>query len=76
MGRGRREWNQAVQKRVTHTSAFLHLIKELRMLGLREAISNRIQQLRVTELDLSKKFRVMTAWSSFLCKLALLPGHR
>ncbi|PIG90112.1 ABC transporter [Aspergillus arachidicola] len=51
MGRGRREWNQAVQKRVTHTSAFLHLIKE---------------QLRVTELDLSKRFRVMTAWSSFL----------
>ncbi|KAE8344415.1 hypothetical protein BDV24DRAFT_171882 [Aspergillus arachidicola] len=66
MGRGRREWNQAVQKRVTHTSAFLHLIKEVRMLGLREAISNRIQQLRVTELDLSKRFRVMTAWSSFL----------
>ncbi|KAB8199402.1 P-loop containing nucleoside triphosphate hydrolase protein [Aspergillus parasiticus] len=66
MGRGRREWNQAVQKRVTHTSAFLHLIKEVRMLGLREAVSNRIQQLRVTELDLSKRFRVMTAWSSFL----------
>ncbi|KAK6835260.1 hypothetical protein RU639_002156 [Aspergillus parasiticus] len=66
MGRGRREWNQAVQKRVTHTSAFLNLIKEIRMLGLTETISNRIQQLRVTELDLSKRFRVMTAWSSFL----------
>ncbi|KAE8372815.1 P-loop containing nucleoside triphosphate hydrolase protein [Aspergillus bertholletiae] len=66
MGRGRREWNQAVQKRVTHTASFLSLMKEVKMLGLTEAVSKRIQQLRVIELGLSKKFRVMTAWSSFL----------
>ncbi|OGM47734.1 ABC transporter [Aspergillus bombycis] len=66
MGRGRREWNQAVQKRVTHTSSILSLMKEVKMLGLTEAVSKRIQHLRVLELDLSKKFRVMTAWTSFL----------
>ncbi|RAQ56523.1 ABC transporter [Aspergillus flavus] len=66
MGRGRREWNQAVQKRITHTSSFLSLMKEVKMLGLTDAVSTRIQRLRAIELDLSKKFRVMTAWTSFL----------
>ncbi|KAE8351094.1 P-loop containing nucleoside triphosphate hydrolase protein [Aspergillus coremiiformis] len=66
MGRGRREWNQAVQKRVTTTSSVLSLMKEIKMLGLTKVMSSRIQNLRIDELDLSKKFRIMTAWTSSL----------
>jgi hypothetical protein len=53
-------WNKAVQERVAVTSSILGAIKSVKMAGLSTLLSSKIQMLRKLELDLSKKFRVLT----------------
>lgn len=50
-------WMQAVRQRVGFTSNYLNTIKAVKMLGLSEQVSTTIQELRVRELNLQKKFR-------------------
>lgn len=51
-------WNQGVQERVSRTSSVLSQIKGIMMMGLGDYMSSIIHNLRVSELDLSKKFRM------------------
>ncbi|QGA22297.1 hypothetical protein EYB26_010013 [Talaromyces marneffei] len=50
-------WMKGVHQRVAFTSNYLNIIKVVKMLGLLERISAIVQELRVHELDLQKKFR-------------------
>ncbi|KAK4863967.1 hypothetical protein LT330_010322 [Penicillium expansum] len=52
-----REWMQAIQKRVGATTQVLGSIKSMKMLGLAAKMTDIVQDLRVTELQKSKKFR-------------------
>jgi hypothetical protein len=70
MGRGRKDWNQAVQKRVSITSSVLGFMKEVKTLGLCGSWIAQIQSLREEELNLSKKFRMMIVWMNLICKCA------
>ncbi|GKT85858.1 ABC transporter [Colletotrichum tofieldiae] len=51
-------WNEGVQERVSTTSSMLAQIKGIKMMGLTDYFANMVQKLRVTELDMSKKFRM------------------
>lgn len=48
---------QAIQKRVGATTQVLGSIKSMKMLGLAAKMTDIVQDLRVTELQKSKKFR-------------------
>jgi hypothetical protein len=50
-------WMQAVRQRVAFTSKYLDTIKAVKMLGFSEQVSGTVQDLRVRELNLQKKFR-------------------
>ena len=52
-----RQWMQAVQKRLSSTSDALGSIGGMKMLGLTAMITKIIQDLRVQELNRSKRFR-------------------
>jgi ATP-binding cassette, subfamily C (CFTR/MRP), member 1 len=55
--RRQKAWMQAVRDRVAFTSNYLETIKAVKMLGLSEQVSSIVQQFRVEELNLQKKFR-------------------
>ncbi|KAI0837775.1 ABC transporter [Hypoxylon sp. FL0890] len=52
-------WNEATQTRISVTSAAISAIKSIKMLGLQQAISARIQRLRENELRMASKVRWM-----------------
>ncbi len=66
MGPAKVEWSKGVQKRVHVTASLLAQIKSIKMMGLSEYMRDTIQGLRVTEVEFSKKFRVLISWLSFL----------
>ncbi|KAG0159724.1 hypothetical protein PDIDSM_7248 [Penicillium digitatum] len=51
-------WMEALQDRISSTSSFLGNIKNIRMSGISEATSAKIDDLRATELNKSKIFRL------------------
>lgn len=59
-GPSRGAWNKAVQERVAVTSSILRTIKGVKMAGLSALLSSELQDLRKRELNLSKKFRLLT----------------
>lgn len=52
-------WNVATQNRISMTSAVISAIKNVKMLGLQDAVSTRIQGLRQYELHMASKVRWM-----------------
>ncbi|KAI0381939.1 ABC transporter [Hypomontagnella monticulosa] len=52
-------WNVATQSRISMTSAAISAIKNVKMLGLQDAVSTRIQGLRQYELHMASKVRWM-----------------
>ncbi|KAI0846774.1 P-loop containing nucleoside triphosphate hydrolase protein [Daldinia vernicosa] len=52
-------WNEATQNRISMTSAAISAIKNVKMLGLQDVISERIQGLRQTELYMASRVRWM-----------------
>ncbi|KAK2756862.1 ABC multidrug transporter [Colletotrichum kahawae] len=58
IGPARMMWNEGVQERVSTTSSMLAQIKGIKMMGLTDYFAAMVQQLRVAELDMSKKFRM------------------
>ncbi|KAI8313633.1 ABC transporter [Colletotrichum sp. SAR11_59] len=58
IGPARMMWNEGVQERVSTTSSMLSQIKGIKMMGLTDYFATMVQQLRVAELDMSKKFRM------------------
>ncbi|ETN39964.1 uncharacterized protein HMPREF1541_06191 [Cyphellophora europaea CBS 101466] len=61
-----KRWLNAVQKRVSFTSALLHSMRNVKLLGLAAVVKNRTQALRLDEIRLCKAFRVMDAWRVML----------
>ncbi|KAK2043559.1 P-loop containing nucleoside triphosphate hydrolase protein [Colletotrichum somersetense] len=58
IGPARMMWNEGVQERVSTTSSMLAQIKGIKMMGLTDYFATMVQKLRITELDMSKKFRM------------------
>lgn len=66
MGPTRMLWNGAVQKRVAATSSVLSQIKGVKLTGWTNRCLTLIQGLRTTELELSKKFRMLIVWVNMI----------
>ncbi|KAF6821893.1 ABC multidrug transporter [Colletotrichum plurivorum] len=58
IGPARMVWNEGVQQRVSTTSSMLAQIKQIKMMGLTDYFADLVHKLRVSELDMSKKFRL------------------
>ncbi|EFZ03270.2 ABC transporter, transmembrane domain, type 1 [Metarhizium robertsii ARSEF 23] len=59
MAPARIAWNKQVQNRVSVTSSVLQQIKNIKMIGLRPVVADLVQGLRETEMQCSKRFRVL-----------------
>ncbi|KAL7944723.1 P-loop containing nucleoside triphosphate hydrolase protein [Trichoderma barbatum] len=66
MGPAMKAWNEAIQQRITITSSVIGSIKEVKMLGRANSWTDSIQQLRVVELQRSKKFRKFITYMNIL----------
>ncbi|KAI1609253.1 putative multidrug resistance-associated protein [Exophiala viscosa] len=54
-----KQWLAAIEVRVSFTSALLHSIRNVKLLGLSEVIKVRTQGLRETEIEKCKRFRLI-----------------
>lgn len=58
-------WNAATQKRIAMTLSMLSSTKSMKMLGLTEAMKCKINDLRHSEIETSKKLRwIMVAYNA------------
>jgi ATP-binding cassette subfamily C (CFTR/MRP) protein 1 len=64
-------WLEAIEKRISATSQMLSSIKGVKLGGLTETLSKIIQDLRVEELKISKKFRKLLIWFVAPCTACL-----
>ncbi|KAK6207066.1 hypothetical protein LQW54_007494 [Pestalotiopsis sp. IQ-011] len=65
-------WLEAIQARINFTAHALGSMRSVKMLGLSRKFESVIQGMRVTELDLSKKFRRLTSFNICLVNLPSL----
>ncbi|OCL10209.1 hypothetical protein AOQ84DRAFT_3965, partial [Glonium stellatum] len=56
-------WLAAIEKRITATASMLGAMKGVKMCGLTDVLEANLQQLRVDELNISKKFRKLLIWN-------------
>jgi ATP-binding cassette subfamily C (CFTR/MRP) protein 1 len=56
-------WLKAIERRITATTAMLGAMKGVKMCGLTDILSKTLQDLRVSELRISKKFRKILVWN-------------
>lgn len=56
-------WLEAIEKRISATSAMLASMKGVKMCGLKDTLLVSLQKLRVDELRISKKFRKLIIWN-------------
>ena len=63
-------WLQAGQKRVAMTSSMLNNMKCVKMMGLSDELQSNLHDQRSNEVELSKKFRTLSAWN---VSIAILP---
>lgn len=52
-------WNKEIQNRVSTTSSLLSQVKNIKMIGLKPVVTGVVQELRETEIEYSKRFRVI-----------------
>ncbi|MGI4815732.1 MAG: ABC transporter transmembrane domain-containing protein, partial [Janthinobacterium lividum] len=52
-----KNWSMAIQKRIAVTSSMLSSMKALKMMGLSKIIEDKVQGIRVWELDIARDFR-------------------
>src|SRR5689334_22144890 len=50
-------WNNATQNRIAATSSLLSALKMVKMLGLQNSLTNRVQEYRQKELEAASKLR-------------------
>ncbi|KAH8694908.1 ABC transporter [Talaromyces proteolyticus] len=62
-------WIEAIQKRVNLTAELLGSIKVVKMLGFSFKLSQIVQNMRVAELDLSKRYRRLSVTNTCLTNL-------
>ncbi|KAF1838182.1 canalicular multispecific organic anion transporter 1 [Decorospora gaudefroyi] len=56
-------WLEDIERRIAATSAMLSSMKGVKMGGLTEVLRDDLQQLRIDELNISKKFRKLLIWT-------------
>ncbi|KAF2200883.1 canalicular multispecific organic anion transporter 1 [Delitschia confertaspora ATCC 74209] len=56
-------WLEAIERRITATTAMLGSMKGVKMCGLTDVLREDLQKLRVDELEISKKFRKLLIWT-------------
>ena len=69
MGPAQALWIGSLQKRVKITAKIVGSIKEVKILGMSNTWLNDIQQLRIHELEMSKKFRMLIVYMNVLGQL-------
>ncbi|KAH6623990.1 ABC transporter [Chaetomium sp. MPI-SDFR-AT-0129] len=62
-------WLEAIEKRISATSAMLSSMKGVKMCGLKDTLLTNLQQLRVDEMRISKKFRRLLIWNMIFAYL-------
>ncbi|KAK1708671.1 P-loop containing nucleoside triphosphate hydrolase protein [Colletotrichum acutatum] len=65
-------WLEAIQARINFTAHILGSMRSVKMLGLSNKFESLIQGMRVTELDLSKRFRRLSSFNVCLVNLPSL----
>ncbi|UPL03089.1 hypothetical protein LCI18_014023 [Fusarium solani-melongenae] len=63
-------WLEAIEKRIAATSQMLGAMKGVKMCGLTDVLSTRIQAMRNDEMHISGKFRRLLIWNMVLAYLA------
>ncbi|KAL8774135.1 MAG: hypothetical protein Q9209_001243 [Squamulea sp. 1 TL-2023] len=58
-------WLEAIQRRISATAIMLGSMKRIKMCGLSETLFDNIHDLRIQELDISKRFRKLLIGSMF-----------
>lgn len=61
-------WLAAVQRRINYTSEILGSMRSVKMLGLETQMSANIEDLRTSEIALSKKYRRAQSLVNAVCK--------
>jgi len=56
-------WLEAIERRISATSAMLASMKGVKMCGLSETLLASLQKLRVDEMTISKRFRKLMIWN-------------
>lgn len=57
------KWLEAIERRISSTTSMLSSIKGVKMLGLTSTLMTFIHNLRIDELNISKKFRKLLVWN-------------
>jgi len=73
IGRAAASWNMGVQERVSLTTLILGNMKEVKLLGLTDRWSDDIHDMRIKELELSKKARKLSTIRLTLSQYLVLP---
>lgn len=68
-------WLEAIEKRITATTAMLGAMKGVKISGLTDTLLKNLQDLRVEELRISKKFRKLLIWNMAFSKQIQSPSH-
>ena len=61
-------WLEGIERRIAATNAMLNSMKGVKMGGLTDVLREDLQQLRVDELNISKKFRKLLIWTMGFCQ--------
>ncbi|KAM5475001.1 hypothetical protein MauCBS54593_001472 [Microsporum audouinii] len=56
-------WLEAIERRISATSVMLGSMKGVKMCGLKEVLLTNLHNLRLEELNISKKFRKLLIWN-------------
>lgn len=56
-------WLEAIERRIAATTAMLSSMKGVKMCGLTDVLRDDLHQLRIDELNISKKFRKLLIWT-------------
>ncbi|CAG8906439.1 unnamed protein product [Penicillium egyptiacum] len=70
---GQKSWNEATQSRIAITTSTLEGIKNLKIMGMEDAIQSQITALRSKEIQISKPFRwILVAYNASANALGIL----
>jgi hypothetical protein len=69
-------WLEAIERRISATSAMLASMKGVKICGLSETLLGSLQQPRVDEVRISKKFRKLMIWNMCFGKSTMTPWLR
>lgn len=57
------KWLEAIERRISSTSGMLGSIKGVKMLGLQNSFMKFVHNLRIDELNISRKFRTLLVYN-------------